>query len=238
MSILTIQGPAERGRDPRQISVRTGGSATFGICGCGGCALDLRLPAQPPVDFRGEIVVGPDRWRIANRSNGEPVIVTQVDGRADPTAVRPGEWLPFCDDMATVTPSAATAGPLLTVFFTADAGAAEVGAGCPAITPRPGPELDPGARYFAVLAALCEPVLLDGRAGRVPTSSDIGARLALSPRAVDSHIDYLVGKFAIVPPHTRSTGWKRRALIKYVRRHDGVAQALLARRDRQPATAA
>lgn len=89
-----------------------------------------------------------------------------------------------------------------------------------------------------MLGALCEPTLLHGAAGRVPSSAEIAARLGLTPRAVDSHIDYLVEKLDILAPVTLSTGWKRRALIDYVRGHEGVARFLLARFARRPATAA
>jgi len=187
--------------------------------------LDLRLAAATPVQFRGQVVAGTDRWRIENLSDSEPLVVEDVDGQAVATVALPRESLPFAHDMAVVTPFGRVPGVAVTVFFSPSASAPSAGQRCPAIK-SPRCELDPGARYFAVLSTLCEHVLKYGHAGRVPTSSDIAARLALSPRAVDSHIDYLVDKFDIPAPVTRSTGWKRHALIRYVHAHEGVAQLL------------
>ncbi len=175
----------------------------------------------------GEIVVGPDRWRITNLSDSESMMVAHVDNCADPTVVWPGEWLPFNHDMAIVTPHDQAESASVTVFFSPGSITSRAGAGgCPAIGRHSDPSLDPGSRYFAVLAALCEPVLFDAPGARVPTSSDIAARLNLTARAVDSHIDYLVDKFGIPVPVTRSTGWKRRALIAHVRARESIARAL------------
>jgi hypothetical protein len=175
----------------------------------------------------GEIAVGPDRWRIANLSDGMSMMVTDVDNSADPTVVWPGEWLPFSHDMAIVTPLDKSDALSVTVFFTPGSTTSRAGAcGCPAIGRRSDPSLDPGARYFAVLAALCGPVLFEGPGAPVPTSADIAARLDLSARAVDSHIDYLVDKFGIPVPVIRSNGWKRRALIAHVRARESIVRAL------------
>lgn len=173
----------------------------------------------------GEIVVGPDRWRVVNLSDADSMIVSHVDDSTDPAVVWPGEWLPFTHDMAIVRPYGRADAASVTVFFTPGPGRSG-GGGCPAIRQSNDPSLDPGARYFAVLAALCAPALADGSTARVPTSSDIAARLDLSPRAVDSHIDYLVDKFGIPVPVTRSTGWKRRALIAHVRARESIARIL------------
>ncbi len=174
----------------------------------------------------GEIGVGPDRWRIANLSDADSMIVSHVDDSADPVVVWPGEWLPFSHDMAIVRSCGKSDAASVTVFFTPSPAVRADARGCPAIRRRNDPSLDTGARYFAVLAALCEPALAGGPAARVPTSSDIAARLDLSPRAVDSHIDYLVAKFGIPVPVTRSTGWKRRALIAHVRARESIARIL------------
>lgn len=225
MSLLTIQGPSGPGVNPAKVSLRTHEVATFGLCKCGGCHLDLRLAATTPVQFRGLVVAGADRWRIENLSDSEPLVIEDVDGRAPATVALPMESLPFARDMAVVTPFGKVPGVSVTVFFSPSPGAVAAGQRCPAIE-SPRRELDQSARYFAVLSTLCEHVLKYGHAGQVPTSSAIAARLALSPRAVDSHIDYLVDKFDIPAPVTRNTGWKRRALIRYVRAHEGLAQVV------------
>ena len=116
-------------------------------------------------------------------------------------------------------------GVSVTVFFSPSPAQA-VGPGCPAISPRPEPVLDPNALHVSVLSALCESALLEEPTGHMPTSSDIAARLDLSPRAVDSHIDYLIEKLDIPAPTYRGVGWKRSALIAYVRAHESLARAL------------
>jgi hypothetical protein len=196
--------------------------------------LDLPLPAAFPVNFRGEILVGRDRWRIANLSATELILIRHVDEGAQPVAALPGEWLSFRHDMAVLEPVGTTNGMSVIVFFSPENSRPALGTSCPAIEERPEPELNLGARYFAVLAALCGPTLLEGPLGEVPTSSRIAARLALTTRAVDSHIDYLVGKFGIPVPNMRSAGWKRRALIEYVQQHDNIAQALRRRLSCRP----
>jgi len=164
--------------------------------------------------FRGAITSGPSVWWITNASDRDPLFVADVDRLDDPVAIRPGGRLPFGLDMATVSPTRAPGGASVTVFAPMAEAAWPRVHHCPAI-PRPRePELDPDARYFAVLAELCAAQV----EGPMPTSAAIAARLDLSPRAVDAHIDYLVKKFAIPAPATRSTGWKRTALIAHVRR--------------------
>jgi hypothetical protein len=227
MSTLTIRASGRPGTDPLQISRDMGGSITFGVCACAGCTLDLRLAPECSVNFRGEILVGADRWRIVNLSATEPILVRHVDAEAPPLTALPGESLSFRYDMALLEPHQVADGMSLTLFFDQeDPPPPPVGATCPAIKERLDPELALDARYFAVLAALCEPTLAPGRSREVPTSSRIAARLALTARAVDAHIDYLVSKFDIPVPNMRSAGWKRRALIEYVQRHDAIARAV------------
>jgi hypothetical protein len=128
-------------------------------------------------------------------------------------AVRPGGRLPFALDMAVVSPARMPGGASVTVFAAVAQAPKPRMLPCPALAPRPEPALNPQARYYAVLTELCAAEPWDA----APTSADIAARLHLSPRAVDAHIDYLVKKFDIPAPARRSTGWKRAALLAHVR---------------------
>lgn len=186
----------------------------------------------------GEIAVGLDRWHISNLSDATSMSVTDVDEVGAPTVVWPGETVPLDHDMAIVEPLGGGSGALsVTVFFSlAPAGRRTTAGACPAITRRTDPQLDPDARYFAVLAALCGPVLFGGPDEPLPTSAQIAARLGLSPRAVDAHIDYLVEKFGIPTPVARGAGWKRRALLAHVRTREGIVGALRTARHRPPVT--
>jgi hypothetical protein len=178
------------------------------------------------MNFRAQILAGFDRWLIENLSDNEPLIVANADDQARSRTALPGESLPCTADMAIIRPFGGPQEVCVTVFFTPSTEAATSRACCPGIRAVPDLELDTTARYFAVLTALCEPELQDEFADQLPTSSNIASRLALSPRAVDSHIDYLVEKLDIPVPVNRSTGWKRRALIKYVRGDNQVARAV------------
>ncbi|WP_170191867.1 helix-turn-helix domain-containing protein [Saccharothrix syringae] len=210
MTGLTVQGPVARGRDPRRVDVPVGGTRTFGTCACGSCDWDLPIAGEP--DFRGALVADGAVWWVVNLSDREPLFVASVDHPGEATAVRPGERLPFGFDMAIVTPSRGPATVSVTVFASVPEAPVPLRPRCPAVHPGV-PALDPDARYYAVLEALCEP-------GGVlaPTSADIAGRLGLSPRAVDAHIDYLVRKLDLPEPATRRHGWKRMALIAHVRR--------------------
>jgi hypothetical protein len=226
MPALTIQAPAERGSDPRKVSLQPKEVGTFGVCECGSCNLDLPISASPPINFRAQILAGYERWLIENLSDSEPLTVANADNQARSRTALPGESLPCTGDMAIVRPFGGPLDVCVTVFFTPSTEAASNSACCPGIRAVPDLDLDTTARYFAVLTALCESELQDDFADQLPTSSSIASRLALSPRAVDSHIDYLVEKLDIPVPVDRSTGWKRRALIKYVRGNKQVAQAV------------
>jgi len=218
VSVLMIQGPAERGRNPYRVDVSEGHSATFGSCDCHSCDLDLRITGGMTY-FRGVVTSGPSVWWITNASEHDPLFVADVDRPDDPVEIRPGVRLPFGLDMATVSPTREPGSAAVTVFAPMVEAAWPPVRHCPAIVRPREPELDPEARYFAVLAELCAAQV----EGPMPTSAAIAARLDLSPRAVDAHIDYLVKKFGIPAPATRSTGWKRTALLAHVRRRRLVA---------------
>lgn len=215
VSVVTLQGPAERGRNPQRIDLREGRSATFGACGCNFCDLDLRISGVT-LSFYGEITAARSVWWIANSSDRDPLFVADVDHPEDAVVVRPGGRLPFALDMAVVTPTRVGGGTSVTVFATVVKAARPQQRWCPAITTEP--TLDRSARYYAVLAELCAEA-----GGAMPTSADIAARLHMSPRAVDAHIDYLVKKLNLPTPARRSTGWKRTALVAHAR--DGLLAA-------------
>ncbi len=202
-----MQGPVERGRSPRRVEVPGGGTRTFGTCVCGVCRWDLPIAGQP--DFRGAVAADGAVWWVANLSDREPLFVADVDRPGEASAVRPGERLPFGFDMAIVTPARPPGALSVTVFATVVEPPRPLLPRCPAIRAEV-PKLDPEARYYAVLAALCEGAV-------APTSADIAGRLGSSPRAVDAHIDYLVRKLGIPEPVIRRNGWKRMALRSHVR---------------------
>ncbi|MEV0678920.1 hypothetical protein AB0I60_20620 [Actinosynnema sp. NPDC050436] len=217
---MTVQGPVARNRGARRVEVPPGGARTFGTCGCGRCSWDLLIPGRPAADLRGVVEADRSVWWPANLSDRRPLFVADVDRPGEAGPVRPGERLPFGLDMAVVSPTRQPGPPVVTVFAGFAARPLPRSPRCPAIHPDE-PRLDPDARYYAVLAALC------GGAGPfAPTSADIAARLRMSPRAVDAHIDYLVRKLDLPEPATRRNGWKRTALIDHVRAHGTLGREL------------
>ncbi|MBP2326467.1 hypothetical protein JOF56_006852 [Kibdelosporangium banguiense] len=212
MSVLTIQGPAERGRVPERFDIPEGGNGTFGACACTRCALDIRIVADSPLQFRGEVTGGRSVWWIANLSDYEPLSVSDVDDTGSAT-VRPGDRLPFGFDMAIVRPLRAAKALSVTVFAAAAPASKPRTGSCPEIWQDEQAYLDPRSRYFSVLEILYRPHTVGGP---IPTSADIAVELDLSPRAVDAHIDYLIARLGIPAPARRSAGWKRSALVAYV----------------------
>jgi hypothetical protein len=220
--LVIMQGPSGAPR----VELSAGARGTFGVCACDRCALDIRIAVTGPPQFRGEITVADTTWCVTNLSESECLFVADVARPTEPSVVRPGEGIPFGAVTAVVTPPRAADGTAVIVFASAEPASAPVGQDCPRIGSGRQPRLDPNARYSAVLAMLCESQLEDARQVPLPTSADIAARLGLSPRAVDAHIDYLVAKFDLPVPVTRSTGWKRGALIAHVRGRPAMRELL------------
>lgn len=88
-------------------------------------------------------------------------------------------------------------------------------------TPRPChggtalPQLDPTATYYAVLQVLCDAWADSGR-GRLPSSAEVALALrdrglAISTRAVDHHINYLIRRTRI---DQNGPSRKREALVQ------------------------
>lgn len=193
-----------------------GARLNFGDCRCGECPYDLPLPG-PPLATAGRISAGSDHWRLANHGRGD-LVVSDLERPHDMVTVGAGRVdvvIPF--ELARV---AAAGRPVLTVFGPEPAPPVPAPAGCPELVRRrPQHLLDPGATYFAVLVALCEPRLRpvgDAQAAALsplPTSAEIAHRLrqrglSVSARAVDSHIDYLLDKLRLRQP--RGTDETRR----------------------------
>ncbi len=213
----------------------------------------LAVPIPDPGVSRraGEITAAEDYWRLSNFSATATYVVENLEGAGEHVKVAPGRLgapvpfefsrvlLPALGEPASFKVfapqhaylaggSAGAAGPV-------DGGAPGVGPGEPTVSPF---ALDPGAKYFLVLLALCEPRLRSPSAAAVPGVTEVLARLRCLPScrdltrsAVNYHIDYLVGsKLRLrdpaepADPEGAGAGGKREELVALALRFDLVRE--------------
>ena len=208
----------------------------FGACGCGACRFGLVVPVGPAGPVIGTVSARRDHWRLDNLGRPALIVVDLEHPRSLITVPggRVGAVVPF--ELAQIHDGEQ---PLVTVFGPEPAAGGGVAPLCPAVREYPPTGgLDPGATYFAVLVALCEPRLRrlaraagpDNSTG-LPTSPEIvrilaGRGIAITSRAVDAHIEYLVDKLGLRPAGpTAAAGRARRGWRK-----EAVAAAALRRR--------
>lgn len=200
---VTIQAPALGARStPRQIRLHSGESATFGLCACGECAIDLPLPGAHARWFAGEVTAAGQHWLLTNLSDTGPLIVENLENSFEYLTVEPcrcGAPVPF--ELARVTPAECADAPDITVFGPEPRHTKAHARRC-AAAPRRRPLLDRGSTYFAVLSALCEPRMVGPVTAPLPTSAEIATLLSgrgarVTVRAVDAHVEYVTGKLGL-----------------------------------------
>lgn len=206
------------GDSPQQIDLDVGERIRFGACRCGECPFDLALRQAAP-GFAGEIAAAAGHWLLTNLCASEAVLVENLEDGYEYLTVEAGRALvPIPFELSRVGVAGRPRSPVLTVFGPEPARVPTRPGLCGAVTRQP-PALNPGATYFAVLRALCEPRQRGVSAAPLPTSEEIARRLdsRVSARAVDAHIDYLIGKLGL--PH----GCGRDVLVATAVRHRLVA---------------
>ena len=202
------------GDTPQQIDLDVGERARFGTCRCGGCAYDLAL-RQGAAGFAGEITAAAGHWLLTNLCAGQTVLVENLEDGYEYLTVEAGRALvPIPFELSRVGMAGLPRSSVLTVFGPEPARTETRARLCAAMTNRP-PALNPRATYFAVLSALCESRRRGVSAAPLPTSEEIARRLGsrVSARAVDAHIEYLIGKLGL--PH----GCGRDVLVATAVRH-------------------
>lgn len=217
LSIVGVTGPAGQ--------LAAGQQLRFGACRCGVCDLDLVVPAGASGPVVGQVAAHPDHWRLDNLGSA-PLTVMDLEQPRNQLTVgsgRAGAVVPF--ELSQIHDGELL---LATVFGPEPAVARGGVAPCPAVgVARIPGDLDPAATYFAVLVALCEPRLRPPSGAvpasdhpPLPTSPEIARALArrgvaISPRAVDAHIEYLIDKLGIQsaePAGRAKRGWRKEAL--------------------------
>ncbi|MFC4499659.1 MULTISPECIES: FHA domain-containing protein [Streptomyces] len=198
----------------------------------------LELPHEGVSRRAGEITAQGTFWTLSNFSREQTYVVENPEGAGEHIKVAPGRLdapVPF-EFGRLVLPAA---GDLLPV----EVWAPRHDYLCPSsgldgATTAPAFSLDRSKRYFAVLAALCEPRLRGEPHAPLPTVEQVVTRLrpgwpASSRTSVQWNIDYLAVKLRIKPgPDTAEPGprlnGKKETLVSLALRFDLVREDDLA----------
>lgn len=194
----------------------------------------LEIPHEGVSRQAGEIVAHGAYWTLSNFSRSQTYVVENPEGAGEHIKVSPGRLdapVPF-EFARLVLPAA---GDLLPVEVWAPRHDYRGGEGGPdGATTAPAFSLDRTKRYFAVLAALCEPRLRGTPHAPLPTVDQVVTRLrpewpAASRATVQWNIDYLAVKLRLKPgPETADPGprlnGKKESLVSLALRFDLVQE--------------
>ncbi|MEU8953456.1 cytochrome P450 [Streptomyces sp. NPDC048518] len=219
--------------DGGTVEVRSNQEVTFGrgpidapTDALDGAQVDIRVedPAGEPV--AGRIRAAEDGlWFITNLSRSRTYVVENEEGGGEYVCVPPGRLdmpVPFTHARISLPSSSGPAQLSVRAPSPANAYAADAD---PAEEPSPAFALDPRAKYFLVLVALCEPQLRTPATVAIPSTAEIVRRLSplaswhgISPAAVNFHIEYIarhkLGVRNQQPSSGRSGGnWLRQAVV-------------------------
>ncbi|MFG2779096.1 FHA domain-containing protein [Streptomyces prunicolor] len=204
-SIVVVPPPtSEDERNRTQHRLAPGERITFGRAGCGA---DLPIAHEGVSRRAGEIGAQGAFWTLSNLSREQTYVVENPEGAGEHIKVGPGRLdapVPF-EFSRIVLPAA---GDLLPIevwaprhdYLHAEAG----GDNAVGDTTAPAFSVDRTKRYFAVLAALCEPRLRGEPHAPLPTVDQVVDRLrpnwpAASRTSVQWNIDYLAVKLRLKP---------------------------------------
>ncbi|MFR9794382.1 FHA domain-containing protein [Streptomyces sp. MS06] len=182
----------------------------------------------------GEITAQGAFWILSNLSREQTYVVENPEGAGEHIKVGPGRLdapVPF-EFSRIVLPAAGDLLPLDVWAPRHDY--LSDGAGLDGATTAPAFSLDTSKRYFAVLAALCEPRLRGAPHAPLPTVDQVAERLrpawpAASRTSVQWNIDYLAVKLRLKPsPGTADPGprlnGKKEQLVSLALRFDLVRE--------------
>ncbi|NUP18089.1 MAG: FHA domain-containing protein [Streptomyces sp.] len=181
----------------------------------------------------GEITAQGAFWILSNLSREQTYVVENPEGAGEHIKVGPGRLdapVPF-EFSRIVLPAA---GDLLAIEVWAPRHDYSIAGGLDGATTAPAFSMDRTKRYFAVLAALCEPRLRGEPHAPLPTVDQVVDRLrpswaAASRTSVQWNIDYLAVKLRLKPaPETADTGprlnGKKESLVSLALRFDLVRE--------------
>ncbi|HET9173140.1 MAG TPA: serine/threonine protein kinase [Actinospica sp.] len=187
--------------------------------------------------YAGEIAAVDDHWRLSNLSRSTTYVVENLEGAGEYVKVAPGRLgapIPF--ELSRILLPLTAGFVQLRVFapqHTYIAPGSDPAKGDYTLVPF---ALDPTAKYFLVLLALCEPRLRDPSSVAIPYVAEVVERLRplpecaeLTAAAVTYHIDYLAGSKLRVRERTGTEelarlDWKREAVVAMALRFDLVRE--------------
>ncbi|MCT9083749.1 FHA domain-containing protein [Streptomyces fulvoviolaceus] len=230
-SIIVVPPPTTEDETTRsQLRLAPGERLNFGRS----TACDMEIPHEGVSRRAGEITAQGAFWTLSNLSAHQTYVVENPEGAGEHIKVGPGRLdapVPF-EFSRIVLPAA---GDLLAMDVWAPRhDYLRAGDGLDGATTAPAFSLDGSKRYFAVLAALCEPRLRGEPHAPLPTVDQVVDRLhptwpAASRTSVQWNIDYLAVKLRLKPgPETADTGprlnGKKESLVSLALRFDLVRE--------------
>ena len=230
-SIIVVPPPTEEDpRGDRRFRLAPGERLAFGR----GAGNDLAIAHDGVSRRAGQIAAQGAFWLLSNLSREQTYVVENPEGAGEHIKVGPGRLdapVPF-EFSRIVLPAAGDLLPLEVWAPRHDYLGPE--SGLDGATTAPAFSLDRSKRYFAVLAALCEPRLRGAPHAPLPTVDQVVDRLrpgwpAASRTSVQWNIDYLAVKLRLKPgPDTADTGprlnGKKESLVSLALRFDLVRE--------------
>jgi hypothetical protein len=230
-SIIVVPPPTPEEHHRNQFRLAPGERLTFGRAAHD---VELHIPHYGVSRRAGEITAQGAFWILSNLSREQTYVVENPEGAGEHIKVGPGRLdapVPF-EFSRIVLPAA---GDLLAIevwaprhdYLHADGG-------LDGATTAPAFSVDRTKRYFAVLAALCEPRLRGEPHAPLPTVDQVVDRLrpnwpSASRTSVQWNIDYLAVKLRLKPgPEEADTGprlnGKKESLVSLALRFDLVRE--------------
>ncbi len=209
----------------RSITVRSNQEVTFGR-GMTGAPADIRVddPTEEAIAGRIRAAEG-GLWFITNLSRARTYVVENEEGGGEYVCVPPGRLdmpVPFTHARICLPSSSGLASLSVSAPAPANAYLADT---APAEPAAPAFALDPKAKYFLVLVALCESQLRTPATAAIPSTAEIVRRLRplascrrISPAAVNFHIEYIArNKLRVrneqLPSGRGGGNWLRQAVV-------------------------
>lgn len=202
---------------PAQVAhLRNGEAIHFGYCVCGECELEVRLDLA---GVFGRLSVDAQICAITNLSRHATFVMWDLEDPRQRLRIPAGRAaVPVPFELARIGVVGTGDAGILTIFGPEPVEEAnQQVVACSGGTPPP--PLNPGATYYAVLRTLRD-AWNDPHRKRLPTSAEVASKLrrgglAITSRAVDHHIDYLIRRVRLDQPcHTGGQRRKREALVE------------------------
>lgn len=196
--MITIQAPCEAWQPARQLTVRSGQSASVGVCRCSTCDLSLRIDDDATPTFTAEITAACGYWLVSNLSDTQAIRVINMDDLYQYFLVEAGRRrVPVPFELSQIGSTNSPSRSMVTVFGPEPRRVTHHQPVC-----REAPTrllLDPRSTYHRVLRELSRPRLAGSLSAPLPTSSQIASAMStgrrqVTARAVDAHIRYVSEK--------------------------------------------